>query len=368
MAKEKTDKQEKSDKAEMYKKLNSICQIMQKQYGKESVTYLGNSEIVPQERFTTQCDVLDVAMGGGYPFKIIEIFGPESSGKSTVCLHAIASAQKKYPKEPVALIDVEYSFDPIYARNLGVKVDELLVSQPNDGDEALNALITFISLGIKLIIVDSVAALLPKEEAEAGIEQQTMGLQARLMSRALRKINQAVGTKEVTVIFTNQIREKIGQSYGDKTTTPGGNALKFYASIRMKLAKLGVVKEGEEKVSARIKATIVKNKTFPPFRECEFIIRFGEGIDALEATITLAIDQGIIEKKASWLSYGGETIAQGIADLRKWLEANPTKLDEIRVKIKEKGAPVTKLTEAEKEEITKENEEDITDEVEVSSV
>lgn len=356
------------EKKEKYEKLGNICKMMQKKYGKDAVTYFGSNEVVPMERISTQCDVLDNAMGGGYPLKIIEIFGPESSGKSTVCYHAIASTQKKYPKDAVVFIDVEYAFDPIYAQNLGVKVDELIITQPKSGEESLNMLCDFINSGeVKLIVVDSVAALIPQEEMESNIEDQYMGLQARMMSKSLRKINQLMGNKQVAIIFTNQTREKIGIMYGDKTTTPGGNALKFYSAIRIKLAKMNVVTEGGEKVSARVKASIVKNKTFPPFKECEFTIRFGKGIDVLDAVLTLAIENNVIEKAGAWYTYKGERY-QGIADVRKFFEENVTEFEKLRENVKSLSAPVMKIDDEEKEKYVKENETEEVIDVKVETV
>lgn len=353
MVKEKT-KDKKEDK--QLAVIDNIVKNLQKEFGAESATYLGNSEIVDIPRFTTSCASLDVAIGGGYPQgKIVEIYGEESSGKSTLCYHAIASAQKNLAS-PVALIDIEYAFDPYYARALGIDVEKLIVSQPNDGTEALNILIKMIDLGVKLIVVDSVAALMPKEEADAGLEQNQMGIHARLMSRALKKVTQHCGSKQATVLFTNQVRDKIGVVYGSPETTPGGKALKFYASIRIKLKKMGVNTEGADKVSAKIKATIVKNKTAIPFKETEFTIRFGKGIDELEAIISTAVDSGIIDKKGSWYAYKGENISQGMFELRTYLETNPSVLEEVKAEVLAQGAPDAKITDAEKKKYNDENE------------
>ena len=352
MAKDKT--KEKEDK--QLAVIDSIVKNLQKEFGKESATYLGSNEIVAIPRFTSKCTGLDVAMGGGYPQgKIIEIYGEESTGKSTVCYHAIGSAQKEL-QGPAALIDVEYGFDPAYAKILGIDVEKMIISQPDDGTEALNILLRMIELGVKVIVVDSVAALIPKEEADAGLEANQMGVHARLMSKALKKVTKACGSKGATVLFTNQTRTKIGIVYGSPETTPGGKALKFYASIRMKLSKVGINKEGEDKVSVKIKAQIVKNKTAVPFKETIFTIRFGQGIDELEALIDSAVEMNIIEKKGSWYSYKGENISQGTTELRKFLETTPEILEKIKVDVKEKGVPDAKISDDEKKQYVEENE------------
>lgn len=349
MAKEKKDKED-----PQLKVIASIVGDLQKKYGKESITYLGNNEVVAIPRFSSCSVGLDDAMGGGYPRgRIVEIYGLESTGKSTLCYHAIAEEQKT--KNLAALIDAEYAFDPIYARQLGVDIEKLIVSQPNDGTEGLNILIDLIERGVSLIVVDSVAALMPKEEADAGLEQQQMGVHARMMSRGLKKITQATGSKQATVLFTNQIRQKIG-GYGNPETTSGGNALKFYASVRIKTSKIAINKEGEDKVSIRIKAQVVKNKTAVPFKETEFTIRFGKGIDELEDIITKAVDTDVILKKGSWYSYKGEQVSQGQADLRTFLENTPAILEEIRASIKGKVAVPAQIPDDEKKEIEDENE------------
>jgi len=343
--------------------LDNICAKLQKNYGKESITYLGNNKIEPMVRLSTQSIALDDATGGGWPEgRIIEIFGPESSGKSTLCYHAIAEAQIKYPDMPVALIDVENSFDPVYAQNLGINVAELLVSQPDTGTDALAILLDLINMGLRLVVVDSVAALVPKDEADAGIEDQQMGSQARLMSKAMRKITTVMGRQKTIVIFTNQIRQKIGVMFGDKTTTPGGNALKFYASIRAKTVRIGneKVKDGEEIEASRFKFQIVKNKTAPPFRVVECIIRFGEGVDNLETIIDLALKYELIEKRGSWFSYKSEQLGQGRSQVRTTLQEDKKMYDEVLKSIK-------KAKEGIFEEVVPEKTKDVSEAIDVEA-
>lgn len=322
------------------KTLDKICKSIQKKYGAESVNFLGNTVATPMPRFSTQCASLDAALGGGIPRgRIVEIYGPEQSGKSTVCYHMLAQHQKEWPDDPAALIDVEFSFDPIYAQIIGADVSNLLVSQPDDGTDALNILVDLIeNEGVKFVIVDSVAALMPKEESEAGLEEQQMGLQARLMSKALRKLVGIVSRNNATILFTNQTRDKIGvMGYGEKTTTPGGKALRFYASIRIKQASLGTNKEGEEKVSLKIQSTVTKNKTAPPFRVANYTVRFGIGIDQLEDLMDNAFASGVLVKKGAWISYNGENVAQGRGNLREMISTNKTFHEELLQKVKDTG-------------------------------
>jgi recombination protein RecA len=302
--------------------LDRICGAIHKKYGKEAITFLGNNEPETLPRISCQCPQLDSAMGGGLPEgRIIELYGPESSGKSTVCLHTIAEAQRCYPEVPVAIVDVEYSFDPIYAANIGVDVPNLMVSQPTNGTEALNILVDLIEQGVKLVIVDSVAALLPQEEDDAGLEDKQMGVHARMMSRGLRKINAAAGRHGTTIIFTNQVREKIGVVYGNPETTPGGRALRFYASVRVRLSQSGTIKEGTEKVAQVIKASVTKNKTAAPFKSTTFTIRFdGKGIDRIEDLINTCLAAGVIKKSGSWFSHKDQQLSQGRTALRKLIE------------------------------------------------
>ena len=338
--------------------LDNICGKIQKAYGKDSITYLGNNKIVAIPKLPTQSLALDYAIGGGWPEgRIIEIFGPESSSKSTLCYHAIAEAQQTYPDMPVALIDVENSFDPVYGNNLGINVGELLVAQPDTGTDALNILLDLINLGVRLIIVDSVAALVPKDEYDSGIEDQQMGSQARMMSKAMRKITGAIGKHNTIVIFTNQIREKIGVMFGEKTTSSGGRALKFYASIRVKTARIGNEKEGDDVVASKFKAQIVKNKVAPPFRSAEYIIRFGEGVDNLETLMDMAINNNIVEKKGSWFSYKGKQLGQGKTSLKNALLEDAGFLNEIETTVKKILEGETVEVENQPENINTENNE-----------
>ena len=320
------------------KVLDKICGAIHKKYGKESITFLGNNEPEALPRISTQCPQLDLAMGGGLPEgRIIELFGPESSGKSTVCLHTIAEAQRRYPDVPVAFIDVEYGFDPIYAQTIGVNVPDLLVSQPSNGTEALNILVDLIEQGVKLIVIDSVAALLPQEEDDVGFDKNQMGVHARMMSRGLRKINSAAGRAGTTLIFTNQTRNKIGVMFGNPETTTGGQALKFYASVRVRLSATGVTKEGNEKVASIVKASVVKNKTAAPFKVTTFTIRYGIGIDRIADLINTCLSANILTKKGAWYSCGEEQIGCGYAQTYKTIsedEALRKKLGDLSKDVK----------------------------------
>lgn len=309
--------------------LNKIVDEMQKKYGKEAVNFLGNSKVEPLPRIPSQSIAIDQVTGGGYPLgRIIEVFGGESSGKTTACYHAIAEAQKMFPDQFCALIDSEFSFDPVYAESLGVKVDELVIAQPDSGTDGFEILQGLIEKGASLIVVDSVAAMVPREETEENDYGKSMiGLQARMMSKALRKLTSIIGRHKAVVIFTNQTREKVGVMYGDPTTTSGGNSLKFYASIRLKFTKIGKVEEGtsDNKVATSIRTRVecVKNKTFPPFRRSEFHIVFGKGIDNEGAIFDAILSSGLIQTKgAGWYAYEGKNVAQGTTKLKQWLEEN----------------------------------------------
>lgn len=338
--------------------LDKICKSIKKDYGNESINFLGNNEVEAIPRLKSGDVALDDALGGGWPIgRVVELFGPESSGKSTLCYHAIAEAQKLWPDIPVALVDVEYSFDPVYAQNLGVQVESLLVSQPDTGTDALNILIDIVNQGVKLVVVDSVAALLPKEESDAGLDQNQMGLQARLMSKGLRKLNQASGRHKSLVMFTNQIRSKIGVMYGNPETTPGGNALKFYASVRVRLSQTGKTIEGTEIVACKHRANVVKNKTAPPFRTVDLIIRFGEGIDSLEGVINAAIEKDVVEKKGSWFSLFGEQLGQGRPVIREALEKDEELLEKVKAEL-EKCKDVKVVKKEETDEVTESQDED----------
>ena len=329
-------------KSKKFAVLDKICGQLQKKYGKGSVTYLGDNNITPMERISTGSLALDEITGGGYPVgRMIELFGQESCGKSTTCYHAMAEAQRKYPDKFVALIDSEMSNDNSYASALGVKVEELVVSQPDSGQDAFAIIQGLIETGMcSLIVVDSVAALVPREETEEDDYGKSMvGVQARMMSKSLRKLSPIAARYGTTIIFTNQQRTKIGVMYGDPSTTSGGNALKYYDSIRIKLSKIATVDEGtgddKEKVAVRIKAETVKNKVFPPFKKAQFIISFGKGIDNEASVIQGIIEKGIVTKKGAWISYNGVNIAQGVAKFKELLKQKPELYEEMKAKLQQ---------------------------------
>jgi recombination protein RecA len=301
----------------------AISQI-EKQYGKGAIMRLGSREVlVPVSVIPTGSVSLDAALGvGGFPRgRVIEIFGPESGGKTTMSLHVIAEAQKMGGQ--AAFIDAEHALDPIYARKLGVDVDNLLVSQPDNGEQALEIAEALIKSGaVDIIVVDSVAALVPKAELEGDMGDPQMGLQARLMSQALRKLTGIVSKSRTCLIFINQIREKIGVMFGNPETTTGGRALKFYASIRLDIRRIQSIKEGDKIVGSRTRGKVVKNKVAAPFREAEFDILYGEGISREGDLIDLGVDKGLLEKSGTWLSFGGERIGQGRENARLFLKEN----------------------------------------------
>ncbi|MFZ0819874.1 MAG: recombinase RecA [Candidatus Acidiferrales bacterium] len=302
---------------------NAISQI-EKQYGKGAIMRLGSREIlVPVSVIPTGSISLDAALGvGGFPRgRVVEIFGPESGGKTTMSLHVIAEAQKMGGQ--AAFIDAEHALDPIYARKLGVDVDNLLVSQPDNGEQALEIAEALIRSGaVDVVVVDSVAALVPKAELEGDMGEPTMGLQARLMSQALRKLTAFVSKSRTCLIFINQIREKIGVMFGNPETTTGGRALKFYSSIRLDIRRIQAIKEGDKVVGSRTRGKVVKNKVAAPFREAEFDILYGEGISREGDVIDLAVERGLIEKSGTWMSYGGERLGQGRENARLFLKEN----------------------------------------------
>jgi len=301
----------------------AIAQI-EKSYGKGSIMRLGSKDVlVPVSVIPSGCLSLDAALGvGGFPRgRVIEIYGPESGGKTTLTLHVIAEAQKLGGQ--AAFIDAEHALDPIYARKLGVDVDNLLVSQPDHGEQALEIAETLIrSGGVDVVVVDSVAALVPKAELEGEMGEPQMGLQARLMSQALRKLTAIVSKSKTCLIFINQIREKIGVMFGNPETTTGGRALKFYASMRVDIRRIQAIKEGDRVVGSRTRAKVVKNKVAAPFREAEFDIVYGEGISREGDLIDLGVDNGVIEKSGTWMSYGGERMGQGRENARIFLKEN----------------------------------------------
>lgn len=330
--------------------LAKLKAAFQKKFGKESINYYGDDAPPELKRIPSQCLAIDEVTGGGYPLgRIVEIFGGESSGKTTALYHAIASAQAQYPDRVCGFIDSEQSFDPEYARACGVKVDELMFSQPNNGPEAFGIMQMMIESGFPLIAVDSVAAMVPREESEEeDFGKSQVGRQAAMMSRSLRKILPILGHSECVVIFTNQTRDAVGVLWGDPTTTPGGKALKFYASIRLKFTKLKAIEEGsgdnKQKVGVRTRVEAVKNKTFPPYRRGEFVITFGKGIDDEAAVFQAIIDAGLVGTKAGgWYTLDGQNIARGIPALKEYYAANPAVYDRLKaeLKTKTKGASAT---------------------------
>jgi recombination protein RecA len=309
---------------------NAISQI-EKTYGKGSIMRLGNRDVlVPVSVIPTGSISLDAALGvGGFPRgRVIEVYGPESGGKTTMTLHVIAEAQKLGGQ--AAFIDAEHALDPVYARKLGVDVDNLLVSQPDNGEQALEIAETLIkSNAVDVIVIDSVAALVPKAELEGDMGDPQMGLQARLMSQALRKLTAIVSKSKTCLIFINQIREKIGVLFGNPETTTGGRALKFYSSIRLDIRRIQSIKEGDRVIGSRTRAKVVKNKVAAPFREAEFDIIYGEGISADGDLIDLGVTRGLLEKSGTWISYKGERLGQGRDNARQFLKENR----DIRAKI-----------------------------------
>ncbi len=321
---------------------NAIAQI-EKSYGKGSIVRLGNREVlVPVSVIPTGSISLDSALGvGGFPRgRVIEIFGPESGGKTTMSLHVIAEAQKMGGQ--AAFIDAEHALDPIYARKLGVDVDNLLVSQPDNGEQALEIAEALIKSGaVDIIVVDSVAALVPKAELEGDMGDPQMGLQARLMSQALRKLTGIVSKSRTCLIFINQIREKIGVMFGNPETTTGGRALKFYASIRLDIRRIQAIKEGDKVVGSRTRGKVVKNKVAAPFREAEFDILYGEGISREGDLIDLGVDKGLIEKSGTWMSYGTERMGQGRENSRVFLKENVAVRDKLEAALRKNlGLPI----------------------------
>jgi recombination protein RecA len=320
---------------------NAISQI-EKQYGKGSIMRLGSRDVlVPVSVIPTGSISLDAALGvGGFPRgRVIEIFGPESGGKTTLALHAIAEAQKMGGQ--AAFIDAEHALDPIYARKLGVDVDNLLVSQPDNGEQALEITEALIrSAAVDIVVVDSVAALVPKAELEGDMGDPQMGLQARLMSQALRKLTGIVSKSRTCLIFINQIREKIGVMFGNPETTTGGRALKFYASMRVDIRRIQAIKEGDRVVGSRTRGKVVKNKVAAPFREAEFDILYGEGVSREGDLIDLGVEKGLIEKSGTWLSYGTDRIGQGRENARVFLKENLAVRDKLEAALrKQLGIP-----------------------------
>ena len=317
----------------------AIAQI-EKDFGKGSIMKLGsgmdkmNVEVVP-----TGCLSLDLALGlGGIPKgRIIEVYGPESSGKTTVALHMVAEVQKA--GGIAGFIDAEHALDPVYAKAIGVNIDELYISQPDSGEQALEITETMVRSGaVDIVIVDSVAALVPKAEIDGDMGDSHVGLQARLMSQALRKLTSVISKTNCIVVFINQLREKIGVMFGNPETTTGGRALKFYASIRMDVRKADAIKQGGDVVGNRTKIKVVKNKIAPPFKEAQFDIRFGQGISRTGDVLDIAVDDNIVVKSGAWFSYNGEKIGQGRENVKLYLDSNPEVFKEIEAKVRETHA------------------------------
>jgi recombination protein RecA len=317
------------------KALGLALDQIEKQFGKGSIMKLGESRKVNVETIPTGSLSLDIALGGGIPKgRVVEIYGPESSGKTTLTLHAIAEIQKQ--GGTAAFIDAEHALDPAYAKRIGVNVENLLLSQPDNGEQALEITETLVrSNAVDLIVVDSVAALVPRAEIEGDMGDSHMGLQARLMSQALRKLTGVISRSNATVIFINQIRMKIGVMFGNPETTTGGNALKFYASVRMDIRRTGQIKQGEEIIGNRTKVKVVKNKIAPPFRIAEFDIMYNKGISKSGDILDLAVEHGIVEKSGAWFAYKDEKIAQGREAAKKYHEENPKVLEEVAKKVRE---------------------------------
>ena len=336
MAKKELESAAAGQQSEKLKALQAAMAKIEKDFGKGSIMKLGEERIDNIEVIPSGSIALDHALGvGGYPRgRIVEIYGPESSGKTTLALHAVAEAQKQ--GGIAAFIDAEHAFDRFYAANLGVNVDELLISQPDNGEQALDIADQLIrSAAVDIIVIDSVAALTPKAELEGDMGDNKVGLQARLMSQALRKLTATINKTKTTCIFINQLREKIGVMFGNPETTTGGNALKFYASVRLDIRKSSSIKDGDEIIGNEVKVKVVKNKVAPPFRRAEFEIMYGEGISRVGEVVDLGVDFGILEKSGSWYSYGGSKLGQGKDATKKILADNPELCEEITAKIYE---------------------------------
>jgi recombination protein RecA len=322
-------------KAEKMKALQMAIDKLEKAHGKGSIMRMGDSAVEDLEVIPTGSIGLDLALGiGGYPKgRIVEIYGPESSGKTTLAIHAIAEAQKM--GGIAAIIDAEHAFDRFYAQSLGVDIDNLLISQPDNGEQALEITENLIRSGaIDIIVIDSVAALTPRAEIEGEMGDSKMGLQARLMSQALRKLTGTISKTGCVCIFINQLREKIGVMFGNPETTTGGNALKFYSSIRLDIRRAGQIKNGDDVVANRARVKVVKNKVAPPFRKAEFDIMFGLGISKVGEIIDLGVDHGIVKKSGSWFSYGETRLGQGRDAVKELLLDNPELSEELEKKIK----------------------------------
>ena len=334
MEKEKTAKKAKEVNQEKLKALQLTMDKIDKDYGKGAIMKMGDKAVVDVPTISSGSISLDYALGiGGYPRgRVVEIYGPESSGKTTLAIHAIAEAQKA--GGIAAIIDAEHAFDRTYAEKLGVDVETLLISQPDNGEQALEITDHLIRSGaIDIVVIDSVAALTPKGEIEGEMGENKLGLQARLMSQALRKLTASISKTNTCCIFINQLREKIGVMFGNPETTTGGNALKFYSSVRVDIRRIAQLKEGDESTGNRVRVKIVKNKLAPPFRKAEFDLVFGEGISLNGEIVDLGVDFNIVKKSGSWYSYGETKLGQGREAVKSLLADNPELADELRIKI-----------------------------------
>jgi len=334
MAKKETEGEALNPQSEKLKALQAAMSKIEKDFGKGSIMRMGDEQIENVEVIPTGSIGLNAALGvGGYPKgRIIEIYGPESSGKTTLAIHAIAEAQRA--GGIAAFIDAEHAFDRFYAQKLGVDVDNLLISQPDNGEQALEIADQLIrSAAIDIIVIDSVAALTPKKEIEGDMGDSAVGLHARLMSQALRKVTSNIAKTNTTCIFINQLREKIGVMFGNPETTTGGNALKFYASVRLDIRRVTSIKDGDQVIGNQVRVKVVKNKVAPPFRKAEFEITFGEGISKIGEIVDLGVEYGIIKKSGSWFSYGDSKLAQGRDATKQLLKDNPELCDELEAQI-----------------------------------
>ena len=325
-----------TDTAGKQKALNLVLNQIERSFGKGAIMRLGDATRMRVETIPSGALTLDLALGGGLPKgRVIEIYGPESSGKTTVALHAVAEVQKA--GGIAAYVDAEHALDPTYAAALGVDIDNLLISQPDTGESALEIVDQLVrSAAVDIVVIDSVAALVPRAEIEGEMGDTHVGLQARLMSQALRKITGNIGKSGCTVIFINQLRQKIGVTYGSPETTTGGNALKFYASVRLDIRRIQTLKKGTEEFGNRVKVKVAKNKVAPPFRIAEFDIIFGKGVSTLGCVVDLAEETGIVVRKGAWYSYKGDNISQGRDNAIKYLEDNPEVAQEIQHLVRQK--------------------------------
>ncbi len=336
---------------EKLKALKLTMEKIDKAYGKGTIMKLGDTMIEPIETISTGSLGLDLALGvGGFPKgRVVEIYGPESSGKTTLAIHAIAESQKK--GGIAAFIDAEHAFDKSYAQRLGADIENLLISQPDNGEQALEIADNLIRSGaIDILVIDSVAALVPRGEIEGEMGESKMGLQARLMSQALRKLTATISKTGCCCIFINQLREKIGVMFGNPETTTGGNALKFYASVRIDIRRIGQIKDGDAVVGNRVKAKVVKNKVAPPFRFAEFDLMYGDGISKEGEILDMGVEMGFIQKSGSWFSYDGDKLGQGRDAVKQLLQDNPGLADDVEKKIKEKVMGAAHEMPVEKEE------------------